>query len=61
MKCCVGTWKAGLDADDRKAFTRATTTMSRADLYGVICAAHGSAPFGLTALKQCINGRCSCN
>lgn len=60
MKCVVATWLASLDKDDRAAFKRAVPTMSRADLYGVICAAHGGRPYGLTALKQHINGRCMC-
>jgi hypothetical protein len=61
MRCVVGRWRDSLDKEDLAAFTRAVGSMSRADLYGAICAAHGSRPFGLTALKDCLNGRCICN
>lgn len=61
MKCVAALWLDSLDKEDRQAFNRATTAMSRADLYGAICAAHGSRPYGLTALKQHLNDRCCCN
>lgn len=61
MKCVVQTWLETLDDEDRRAFKNAATTMSRADLYGAICAASGSRPLGLTALKQHLNFRCCCN
>lgn len=61
MQCVVGRWKTGLDKEDQTAFKRAVPTMSRADLYGAICAAEGGRPFGLTALKDCLNSRCVCD
>ncbi|AID58947.1 hypothetical protein PBI_GAIA_128 [Mycobacterium phage Gaia] len=61
MKCVLAVWLESLDSEDQAAFKRAATTMSRADLYGAICAASGSRPFGLTALKQHLNLRCCCN
>lgn len=59
-RCVVGRWRDQLDNADQKAFKAAVPRMSRADLYGLICAAYGDSPFGLTALKQHINGRCQC-
>lgn len=61
MRCVVGTWKAGLDKDDREAFARAVGRKKRVDLYADICVAHGGRPFGLTALKDHLNHRCICN
>lgn len=61
MHCVVGRWRDELDAADRKAFKAALPRMSRADLYGHICAAGAGRPFSLTALKDCINGRCICD
>lgn len=61
MKCVVGRYIDTLDGEDRKAFKQAVGRMSRADLYGAICAAQASRPFGLTALKDHILGRCICN
>lgn len=60
-RCVVGRWRDGLDKEDKEAFKRALGRISRAELYGAICAAHGERPFGLTALKDCINGRCVCD
>lgn len=61
VRCVVGRWQDSLDSADRKALKAAIPRMSRADLYGIICAASGDRPFGLTALKDCINGRCVCD
>lgn len=61
MKCVVGTYLAGLDKEDRAALKRAVPRMSRADLFGTICAAHGDKPFGLTSLKDHLNSRCVCD
>ena len=61
MRCVVGRWRDGLDQEDRKALNLAVNRMSRADLYGLICAAAGTKPYGLTALKDHINGRCICD
>ncbi len=61
MKCVVGQWLKSLDKDDRAAFKRAVPNKSRVDLFGFVCAAHGGRPFGLTALKDHINGRCVCD
>lgn len=61
MQCVVGKWKSTLDQEDKEAFKQAIGRMTRADLHGVICAAHQGRPFGLTALKDCLNGRCVCD
>lgn len=61
-RCVVGRWLDQLDAADRQAFKRATSTRSRIDLFGMICAAAGVQPFSLTALKDHINPeRCVCD
>ena len=57
--CKAGAWIDSLDAEDTIAFDNALDNLSRADLYRVICQVYGK-PFGLTALKQHINGRCGC-
>lgn len=61
MQCVTADWLATLDDEDREAFKRAVGRMSRVDLYGAICTAHGSRPFGLTALKQHVLNQCCCN
>ncbi len=61
MTCVVGAWIASLDDEDRLALGGAMEAMSRADLFGTICAAEGCRPFGLTALKNHINQRCVCD
>lgn len=61
MKCVVGRWHEALDAEDRAELKRAVERKSRADLYADICTAHGTRPFGLTALKQHLNRRCFCD
>jgi hypothetical protein len=61
VRCVVGRWKTELDDEDKQAFNLAVTQRSRADLYGFICAASASKPFGLTALKDCLNRRCVCD
>ena len=60
-RCVVGRWLVQCDATDRKAFKRACVDRGRAELFAVICEAHGGKPFSLTALKDCINGRCVCD
>jgi hypothetical protein len=60
-KCVVGRWRGQLDAEDREAFERAAAAGSRIDLYVDICTSHGGRPFSLTAMKDCINGRCVCD
>lgn len=61
MKCVVGRWRQSLDKEDKEALKQAISQRSRAELHGFICAAHGGAPFGLTALKDCLGRRCICN
>ena len=60
MQCVVGRWLLGLDEEDRQAFDKAVHHRKRADLHKLICEAEGRRPFGLTALKQCLNQRCTC-
>lgn len=60
--CVVGSWLLTLDELDTLALTSALARcMSRAELYGHICASEGVKPFGLTALKQHLNDRCQCD
>lgn len=61
VRCVVGRWRDLLDTEDRRAFKAAVPRMSRADIYGFICAASAGKPFSLTALKDCLNGRCICD
>lgn len=60
MRCVVGRWKDGLDSEDRAAFVGAIHNRKRADLHKLICEAEGMKPFGLTALKDHLNLRCTC-
>lgn len=58
--CVVGKWISELDAEDYQELGLAIGRISRADLYGFICAAEARRPFGLTALKDHLNGKCIC-
>ena len=60
VKCVVGRWKDGLDKEDRAALNEAIHHRKRADLHALICEAGEGRPFGLTALKQHLNLKCTC-
>jgi len=60
-RCVVGRWLGQVDAADRKAFKQACVNRGRAELFALICEANGGKPFSLTALKDCVNGRCVCD
>lgn len=63
-QCVVGQWRESLDQEDKEAFSRVACSVrpvNRAALYATICKACGEKPYGLTALKQHLNGRCACN
>ena len=61
----MGVWFDALDVEDAIQFDRALDDRSRIDLYQKVCEAAAlddkEKPYGLTAMKDHINGKCVCD